>query len=105
MFLTYVNILVSYCGFYLTYVNYMKDFISTTEAADMLKVSRVTLFNKIKSGEIKATKVGRNYIIQKEEILNLVDNGLSKSKRDKIEHGVDRVIEEYGETLKLLKDN
>ncbi len=84
----------------------MNDFISTIDAAKILGVSRVTIFNKIKSGEIKATKVGRNYILSKEEVMNFVEiDGLSKSKRDEIEHGVDRVIKEYGETLKLLKDN
>ena len=83
----------------------MQDFISTTEAAKILGVSRVTLFNKIKSGEIKATKVGRNYIISKEEIMKLAENRLSDGGKDLIEQGVDRVIKEYGKTLELLKDH
>ncbi|MBU0578287.1 helix-turn-helix domain-containing protein [Patescibacteria group bacterium] len=41
----------------------MNDFISTAEAAKILGISRVSVFNKIKSGDIKAVKVGRNYII------------------------------------------
>ena len=84
----------------------MKDFLSTMEAAEILGLSRVTLFNRIKSGEIKAMKVGRNYIIPREEIMKLVDeDGLSGARRDEIDRGVDRVIDEYGETLNLLKDN
>ena len=84
----------------------MDNFLSTVEAAKILGLSRVTLFNKIKSGEINATKVGRNYIIPKEEIMKLVQkDGLSQVRRDEIEQVVDRVIIEYGETLKLLKDN
>ncbi|MFH0820835.1 MAG: nucleotidyltransferase domain-containing protein [Candidatus Peregrinibacteria bacterium] len=42
----------------------MGDYISTTEAAEKMGVSRITVFNMIKDGRIKrAIKVGRNYII------------------------------------------
>lgn len=45
----------------------MSDYISTAQAADMMGVSRVTVFNMIKDGRIKqAIKVGRNYIIHKD---------------------------------------
>ncbi|MFH1012123.1 MAG: helix-turn-helix domain-containing protein [Candidatus Peregrinibacteria bacterium] len=84
----------------------MNEFLSTAEAAKILGVSRVTLFNRIKSGEIKAMKVGRNYIIAREEIMDLSKKGeLSDKKKTEIDKGVDRVWKEYGETLKLLKDN
>ena len=43
----------------------MNDYISTTQAAEILKVSPVTIFNMIKDGRIKAVKVGRNYIINR----------------------------------------
>ena len=39
---------------------YLKKYLSTTEVAKLLEVSRVTVFNRIKSGEIKAEKIGRN---------------------------------------------
>jgi len=84
----------------------MKDFISTMEAAKILGISRVAVFNKIKSGEIQAMKVGRNYIIARDEIMKTPKKGeLSNKKKEAIDRGVDRVIKEYGETLKLLKDN
>lgn len=83
----------------------MDEFISTTEAAKLLGVSRVTLFNKIKSGEIKAMKVGRNYIVPRQEILDLQSAGdLSQAKKAEIDKGVARVVAQYGETLRLLKD-
>lgn len=43
----------------------MNDFISTTQAAEILKVTPVTIFNMIQDGRIKAVKVGRNYIIDR----------------------------------------
>jgi|GEM_PF-1489654 len=43
-------------------------FVSTTEAAKLLGVSTVTVFKRIQKGEIKAQKVGRNYLIPRSEI-------------------------------------
>ncbi|MBU0706293.1 helix-turn-helix domain-containing protein [Patescibacteria group bacterium] len=84
----------------------MKEFLSTVEAAEILGVSRVTLFNKIKSGEIEAIKVGRNYIISRDVIINYSKKGeLTDARKREIEKEVDKVIKEYGETLELLKDN
>lgn len=92
--------------YFLTYVNFMKKFLSTIEAAKILGVSRVTLFNRIKSGEIEAMKVGRNYIISSDEIMRVSKkSGLSNAEKAEIDKGVERVIDEYSETLKLLKDN
>lgn len=83
----------------------MNEFLSTVEAAKILGLSRVTLFKWIKSGEIKAVKVGRNYIIPRSEIMDRSKKGeLSDAKKAEIDRGVDRVVSEYGETLKLLKD-
>ncbi len=76
----------------------MNEFISTTEAAKILGINRVTLFNWIKSGKIKATKVGRNYIVHRDAIKNTGED------MKNIDKGVARAVKEYGETLKLLKD-
>lgn len=45
-----------------------KDFYTTAELAKILGISRVAVFNKIKSGAIKARKMGRNFVIFKEDI-------------------------------------
>ncbi len=47
-----------------------KDFYTTTELAKMLKISRVAVFNKIKRGEIKAHKMGRNFVVFKKDLKN-----------------------------------
>lgn len=84
----------------------MNDFISTTEAAKILGISRVAVFNKIKSGDIKAIKVGRNYIIHRDDIMNITKKGeISSKDMEEIDKEVSRVVKQYGETLKLLKDN
>lgn len=77
-----------------------KQFISTTELSSLLGVSRVTIFNRIKKGEIKAKKVGRNFIIDKADL----PAGLFIDKVDEkeIEEAVRKTVNEYGETLRLL---
>ena len=47
----------------------MNNLLPTSEVAKVLKISRIAVFKKIKSGEIKAEKIGRNYVIPKEEVL------------------------------------
>lgn len=84
----------------------MNQFLSTIEAAKILGISRIALFNRIKSGQIEATKVGRNYIISRDEIMSIPKEGeLSIMKKTEIDKRVDKVVTQYGETLKLLKDS
>ena len=79
-----------------------KDFLSTTELAEMLGISRVAVFKKIKNGEIKATKVGRNFVIQKKDLGNVLGQTLTKADKKEIEKAVKKTVREYGDTLKLL---
>lgn len=78
------------------------DFISTTELAKLLGISRVAVFQKIKKGEIPAKKAGRNFVIAKKDIAHLLSEELTEGEKKEIDRAVDRVIEEYGETLTLL---
>jgi len=79
-----------------------KQYLSVKELADILHVSRITVFNRIKNGQIKAEKVGRNYIILKDNIKDIVRGELSDKLKKEIERGVKKVVDEYGDTLKLL---
>ena len=78
-------------------------FISTSEAAKILKISRIAVFKKIKSGELRAVKIGRNYAIEKEELDKMGNPMFSgKSNPERIEKAVDRTVQQYKETLELL---
>ncbi len=48
-----------------------KDFYSTAELAEVLGISRIAVFKRIKSGSIKAQKMGRNFVIFKKDIGSL----------------------------------
>jgi len=79
-----------------------KDFFSTTELAKILGISRVAVFNRIKKGKIKATKVGRSFVIAKKDLGDILAIGISKSDKKKINQAVKKTVREYGETLKML---
>ena len=79
-----------------------KEFFSTTELAQILGISRVAVFKRIKRGEIKAIKVGRNFVINKKDIGNVFGQSLSAKEKKEIEAAIKKTIQDYGETLELL---
>ena len=85
-----------------SYTPTAKAFYSTSELAKLLGVSRVTIFNRIKKGDIKALKVGRNFVIAKESVASLFGGELSSSNKAELNRAVRKTVAEYGETLRLL---
>jgi len=79
-----------------------QQYISTTELAKLLGISRVAVFNKIKSGEIYAEKIGRNYAIPVENLHEIARVVLSEKEKREIDEAVRKIVKEYGETLRLL---
>lgn len=79
-----------------------KEFYSTTEIAHILRVSRVTVFNRIKKGSLAATKFGRNYLVSHAALLEALGQKIGENKRSNVERAVERAIKEYGETFRLL---
>ena len=81
-------------------------FVSVAELAKMLGISRIAVFNKIKKGQIPAEKIGRSYAISMEHVNEIISgsnlNVLTEDKKEEIKKAVEKVVKEYGETLKLL---
>ena len=81
-------------------------YVSITELAKMLGISRVAVFKKIKKGQIPADKIGRSYAISMERIKDIMggaDSGiLTEEKKEKIKEAVEKVVREYVEALRLL---
>ena len=81
-------------------------FVSVAELAKLLGISRIAVFNKIKKGQIPAHKIGRAYAISMEDVTDLVNGResdiLTDNKKEEIQKAVEKVVREYGETLKLL---
>lgn len=79
-----------------------ENLISTTQLAKILGISRVAVFKKIKSGEIKAQKIGRNFVINKGDLGIILGKKLGLKDKREIEKAVKKTVEEYGETLRML---
>ena len=81
-------------------------FVSVSELATMLGFSHVAVFKKIQKGQIPAQKIGRSYAISMEDVADLLHShetgALTELKKEEIKKAVERVVSEYGETLKLL---
>lgn len=80
----------------------IKNYYSIQELADLLNISRQAVLKRINNGQIKAEKVGRNFIIQKDDIKDFLSTELSAKVKLQIDNGVAEVIKQYGEVLKKL---
>lgn len=79
-----------------------KEYLSTSELAHLLGVSRVAVFKKIQSGKIKAFKIGRNYVVPMEEFLSTIGTFISPEKKKEMDEVVKRAVREYGDALRKL---
>ncbi len=79
-----------------------KNLYSTAEAAKILRLSRIEVFRKIRAGKIQAEKIGRNYVIPHESLVELLGQTIGPRRKEKIEKAVDQALAEYGETFRKL---
>jgi excisionase family DNA binding protein len=81
-------------------------YVSIAELAATLGISRVAVYKRIKKGQIPAERIGNMYAVSIESVHELVDRGdvkiLTEEKKEEIKDAVQKVVKEYGETLKLL---
>ncbi len=68
----------------------------------MLGVSRIAVFKKIKSGKIKAFKIGRNYVVPIEEFWTAIGTFISPEKKSEMDKIVKKAVDEYGDALRRL---
>jgi excisionase family DNA binding protein len=59
----------------------MKEFFSVIEVAKLLKLSRSSILYYIKAGKLKATRVGKIYIISQEDFGEFLQDHKSKKKK------------------------
>ncbi|MCD6539724.1 MAG: helix-turn-helix domain-containing protein [Candidatus Omnitrophica bacterium] len=78
------------------------EYITIPQLAQILGVSRIAVYKKVKKGKIKAIKIGRNYLIPKEYILRILGKTLQEEERHQIDKAIKKTVEEYGEVLRLL---
>jgi excisionase family DNA binding protein len=84
-------------------VNENRDFITIPQLAKIMGISRISVYKKVKSGEIKAAKIGRNYAISREFLkTHILGQPLSETEKKEIDSAIKKTVQEYAETLKRL---
>ena len=78
------------------------EYITIPELAKILGITRIAVYNKVKKGQIKAVKIGRNYAISRKYVDNILGTTLSLEAKAEIDKAVKKTVKEYGDVLKLL---
>ncbi|KKU98520.1 MAG: hypothetical protein UY32_C0025G0005 [Candidatus Jorgensenbacteria bacterium GW2011_GWC1_48_8] len=76
--------------------------MSTSEAAKILGISRVAVLKRIKKNQLKARKVGKNYVIAKEDLPIEAGGEITEIKKKLIDAAIKKALTDYRETLELL---
>lgn len=77
-------------------------YITIPELAKLLGVSRIAVYNRVKKGQIPATKIGRTYVITDQTVTDILGRKVTEQGKKAIDDAVDRTVREYGEVIKLL---
>lgn len=78
------------------------EYVTIPQLAKILGLSRVAVYKKVKKGQIRAVRIGRNYAIPKKYIMNILGKALDQEDKRLIDDAVKKTVKEYGQVLKLL---
>jgi excisionase family DNA binding protein len=79
-----------------------EKYLTIPELAKLLGVSRIAIYNRVKKGQIPATKIGRTYVITDQTIASILGKKVTRSRKKGIDAAVRKTVREYGEVLKQL---
>ena len=78
------------------------EYLTIPQLAKILGVSRIAVYRKVKKGQIKAVKIGRNFAIPQKQIAAILGKRLRQEDKKEIDSAVEKTVKEYGQVLKLL---
>jgi excisionase family DNA binding protein len=79
-----------------------KRYVTIPELARLLGVSRIAIYNRVKKGQIPATKIGKTYVITDQTIAYILGKEVTRRGKNRIDAAVRKTVREYGEVLKQL---
>lgn len=77
-------------------------YLTVPQLAKILGMSRITVYKKVKRGQIKAVKIGRAYAIPEKQVLTILGKALAEEDKKQIDAAVKKTVKEYGQVLRLL---
>jgi excisionase family DNA binding protein len=72
-----------------------REYLTIPQLAKILGISRIAVYRKVKKGQIKAQKIGRNYAIPREAVGISRGKPLSTSKKRQIGAAVRKAFETF----------
>ena len=78
------------------------EYLTIPQLAEVLGISRVAVYRKVKKGQIKAVKIGRAFAVPQKQIAAILGKTLRQQDKKEIDLAVKKTVKEYGQTLKLL---
>lgn len=79
-----------------------EKYITIPQLAQLLGLSRVEVYRRVRKGQIKAEKIGRMYVIRDKEVGHILGKKLTSKDKGQIEKAVKKAVKEYGEVLRKL---
>jgi excisionase family DNA binding protein len=79
-----------------------EKYVTIPELAELLGVSRIAIYKRVKKGQIPAVKIGRTYVIRDRTVQEILGKKTSTKGKKRIDAAVRRTVREYGEVLKKL---
>lgn len=79
-----------------------REYFSTIDVAKILGISRISVFKRIKTGKLEATKMGRNYVITREAIESALGSKLTTRQEKEITDAINKALQEYRSTFERL---
>jgi excisionase family DNA binding protein len=77
-------------------------YITVPELAGILGISRVAVYKKVRKGQIKAVRIGRNYAIPRRYLTDILGEALNQKDKKQIDDAIEKTVKDYGEVLRLL---
>ena len=77
-------------------------YLTIPQTAEILGISRTAVYKKVKKGQIKAVRIGRNFAIPRRSLINTLGRDLTGPDKKRIVAAVRKTVREYADVLKLL---
>lgn len=82
-----------------------QKYITIPELAEILGVSRIAVYKRVRKGQIPAAKIGRTYVITDRTVMHVLGKEPTDKGKRKIDAAVRKTVKEYGDVLaKLSKE-
>jgi excisionase family DNA binding protein len=78
------------------------EYLSLSEAANLMGISRIAVYKKVKKHQLKSIKIGRSFAIPKSELPDVKGRQLRSEEKKEIDRAVRKTVKQYGDVLKRL---